>query len=422
MEHHTTTTRAEAERLLGVSEKLLRNKDYSGCKDFALLAQETEPLLEGSDQILAVAEVLLSSARKIHNHHDWYAILQIGGRTDDPEQIKKQYRRLALLLHPDKNKFVFADAAFGLVADAWAVLSDPTKKSAFDNELLIYQKVDLVPKRKPATRRQPAPAPAPAPAEAARGFEDQGHKLPVRRSSRVSGVNNNNENSSDGNETNTNFNSNTNGANQSVGEKMNPRSVGTGAKPQRSTFWSVCPYCYNLYEYDRTYVGCCLRCENCERAFTAAEIRQMPPRVPGKNAYYCCWGFFPMGFVLGNADEKRSISTTAAAVNGFPNWMPPMFPGGGGGGGGGGGAPPESTPAPTPTPTHMANGGGPTVLTGSVNGGEGFVAVGEGNATIMGGAPGGSVPPMPQPKPTPSPQPVSGGPKKRGRPRKNPLP
>nr|GMD35652.1 DnaJ -like protein subfamily B member 5 [Ipomoea batatas] len=138
MEHHTTTSRAEAERLLGIAEKLLRNKDYSGCKDFALLAQETEPLLESSDQILAVAE------------------------------IKKQYRRFALLLHPDKNKYMFADAAFGLVADAWAVLSDPTKKSLYDNEMSLYTKVDLVPTKKSAAKRQPPTA------AAARRSEDQG--------------------------------------------------------------------------------------------------------------------------------------------------------------------------------------------------------------------------------------------------------
>nr|GMD99548.1 DnaJ -like protein subfamily B member 5 [Ipomoea batatas] len=407
MEHHTTTSRAEAERLLGIAEKLLRNKDYSGCKDFALLAQETEPLLEGSDQILAVAEVLLASTRKINNHQDWYSILQIGNRTDDAEQIKKQYRRFALLLHPDKNKYMYADAAFGLVADAWAVLSDPTKKSLYDNEMSLYTKVDLVPTKKPAAKRQPPTA------AAARRSEDQGQKLPVRRSSRVSGNNSNNNensNSNSGNE-NSNFN-NSGGNNQSGGGRnTNPRSgIGGGVKTQRATFWSVCPYCYNLYEYERTYLGCCLRCENCERAFTAAEIRQMPPRVPGKNAYYCCWGFFPMGFVIGNTDGKRSISNSANAASGFPNWMPPMFPGGGGGGGG---APPAAAPAAAVAPTAPANG-------------EGFVPVAEGNVggtnvTVMGIAAGGAAPAAPKPKPKPSPQPVSGGPRKRGRPRKNPL-
>ncbi|KAJ6995622.1 hypothetical protein NC653_012462 [Populus alba x Populus x berolinensis] len=56
--------------------------------------------------ILAVADVLLSAEKRINNHHDWYSILQISQRTHDSELIKKQYRRLALLLHPDKNRLI----------------------------------------------------------------------------------------------------------------------------------------------------------------------------------------------------------------------------------------------------------------------------------------------------------------------------
>ncbi|KAK7845737.1 protein hlj1 [Quercus suber] len=176
--------RAEAERLLGISEKLLQTRDLTGSRDFAILAQETEPLLDGSDQILAVTDVLLAAEKRMNNHHDWYSILQLDRRSDDQELIKKQYRRLALLLHPDKNKFPLADQAFKLVADAWAVLNDTAKKALYDNELTLV------------------------------------------------------------------------------------------------------------------YEGCCLRCQNCQRAFHAAVIPSLPPVVPGQDAYYCCWGFFPMGLWL----------------------------------------------------------------------------------------------------------------------------
>ncbi|PQM35555.1 uncharacterized protein Pyn_18998 [Prunus yedoensis var. nudiflora] len=53
--------RVEAERLLRIAEKLLHNRDLSSCRDFAILAQEIEQLLDGSDQILAVADVLFAS-------------------------------------------------------------------------------------------------------------------------------------------------------------------------------------------------------------------------------------------------------------------------------------------------------------------------------------------------------------------------
>ncbi|PHU20479.1 DnaJ -like protein subfamily B member 5 [Capsicum chinense] len=316
MEHHTTTSRAEAERLLGVAEKLLREKDFAPCKDFALLAQETEPLLEGPDQILAIAEVLLASSKRINNHHDWYSILQIQGRTEDSELIKKQYRRLALLLHPDKNKYPSSDVAFGLVADAWAVLSDPNKKGLYDNELSLFTRVNLVPGGGGGRGGRGRP----------RGSYNKhkkgDDKLPVRRSSRASG------NSGQ----NTGQSPNPNPTPTPPPPKAAPPTpVSSGIRGQRVVnFWTSCPYCYNLYEYPRVYEGCCLRCDKCKRAFTATEILTMPPLVPGREAYYCIWGFFPMGFVTGNMEElgngKGTATDAAAAATGaFPTWMPPMF-------------------------------------------------------------------------------------------------
>lgn len=307
MEHHTTTSRAEAERLLGIAEKLLRSKDFAGCRDFAILAQETEPLVDGSDQILSVAEVLLAADNKrlSNNQPDWYSILQIPQRSDDSELIKKQYRRLALLLHPDKNKFPFSDSAFRLVADSWAVLSDPAKKSVYDAEFASrFTKVDLVAVKKQQSQRKKP---------------NFGHKLPVRRSARGGG-----------------------GGSAGDGVEAGSKTAGVGNDnnsnwaEESNNMWTACPYCYNLYEYPRQYEGCCLRCDNekCRRAFTAAEILSMPPTVPGKEAYYCCWGFFPMGFAAGG--------NTA----GFPKWMPPMF---------GAAATPTPAPAAPPHPPPPEN-------------------------------------------------------------------
>ncbi|GLU16087.1 hypothetical protein SLE2022_325370 [Rubroshorea leprosula] len=268
------SNRAEALRLLGIAEKLLQNRDFNASRDFAILAQETEPLLDGSDQIVAVADVLLAAEKRVNNHHDWYAILQIDRRSDDHDLIKKQYRRLALLLHPDKNKFAFADQAFKLVADAWAVLSNNSKKTLYDKELTLFTKVDL---------------------------SSSNSKLPVRRAETMNQTRNvkksadvNNKNSSSG----------------------DPRS-------RLSTFWTACPYCYRLFEYPRVYIGCCLKCQNCNRAFHAVLIQNLPPMVPGKEAYYCCWSLFPLGFVMGNPDDDRKAAPGAGA--GFPNWMPPVF-------------------------------------------------------------------------------------------------
>jgi len=46
--------------------------------------------------------------------------------------IKKAYRKLSLLTHPDKNGYTGADEAFKSVSRAFQVLSDADKKSRFD--------------------------------------------------------------------------------------------------------------------------------------------------------------------------------------------------------------------------------------------------------------------------------------------------
>jgi len=85
------------------------------------LAQEAKLLLKGSDQILAIVNVLLVAEKPITNDHlDWYAILQVDCTCQDLDLIKKQYRRLGLLLHPYKNPFSLADKHLGKTCD-WIV-------------------------------------------------------------------------------------------------------------------------------------------------------------------------------------------------------------------------------------------------------------------------------------------------------------
>ncbi|XP_072980750.1 uncharacterized protein [Typha angustifolia] len=132
----------EAERWLDIAGRLLAAKDLVGSKRFAERSVDCDPLIDGADQILAVADVLLASQRRINNHVDWYAVLQLtppisGGGAADSTAVKRSYRRLAILLHPDRNKYSGAEAAFRLVADAFSVLSDPSKKSLFDAEIQI---------------------------------------------------------------------------------------------------------------------------------------------------------------------------------------------------------------------------------------------------------------------------------------------
>ncbi|KAL8131060.1 hypothetical protein AgCh_007116 [Apium graveolens] len=219
--------RAEAERLLTIAAKFLQTKDLTSAHDFAALAQETAPLLDGSDQIIAISDVLLAAeTKKVNNKLNWYAILGLDSKSESIEAIKKQYRKLALLLHPDKNNYAFAHDAFRLVADAWAVLSDVSKKRGFDSEYGIFSKVNL------------------------------GKKVPHQQ-------------------------------NYSKGGVSGGGVSGTGTP---------------------------------RRAMHGTEIKTLPPVVEGQEAYYCCWGFFPMGFT-GNEDGG---SGNGRKEERGPNWVPPV--------------------------------------------------------------------------------------------------
>ncbi|KAL9591787.1 MAG: hypothetical protein Q9179_007370 [Wetmoreana sp. 5 TL-2023] len=61
----------------------------------------------------------------------FYEILGLEKSCSDAE-IKKAYRKLSLLTHPDKNGYDGADEAFKMVSRAFQVLSDVEKKQKFD--------------------------------------------------------------------------------------------------------------------------------------------------------------------------------------------------------------------------------------------------------------------------------------------------
>lgn len=64
-------------------------------------------------------------------HQDYYAILGVPRDADD-QAIKRAFRKLAFEYHPDRNKEPGAEDRFKEISEAYAVLSDPQKRAAFD--------------------------------------------------------------------------------------------------------------------------------------------------------------------------------------------------------------------------------------------------------------------------------------------------
>lgn len=121
----------EALRAREIAEKRFREKDYVGAKHYASKAQSLYPGLEGISQMVATFEVYVASEAKFHGEFDYYSILGLSPSADK-DKVKKQYKKMAVLLHPDKNKSMGADGAFKFVSEAWTLLSDSAKRSAYD--------------------------------------------------------------------------------------------------------------------------------------------------------------------------------------------------------------------------------------------------------------------------------------------------
>ncbi len=62
---------------------------------------------------------------------DYYSVLGVP-KTASADQIKKAYRELALKYHPDRNKSSGAEEKFKEINEAYAVLSDDTKRKQYD--------------------------------------------------------------------------------------------------------------------------------------------------------------------------------------------------------------------------------------------------------------------------------------------------
>lgn len=219
----------EAIRALQIAEKKMQNNDFTGALKIAKKAQQLFPELENISQLLTVCEVHCSALNKLGSEMNWYGILQVEQMVD-VVTIKKQYRRLALLLHPDKNKFAGAEAAFKLIGEANRVLTDEAKRSTFD---LKWRGV-------------------------------------VRNAAPNSSLHQSNGNTSVQKDDRAAKN------HQNI-----PHSIFTGWQQYQqahlNTFWTCCPFCKVRYQYYKGFQDRMLNCQNCKKNFIGLNITQIVP-------------------------------------------------------------------------------------------------------------------------------------------------
>nr|GMC98930.1 DnaJ domain protein [Ipomoea batatas] len=82
----------------------------------------------------------------------------------------------------------------------------------------------------------------------------------------------------------------------------------SGNGSENRTFWTVCNYCYYLYEYPEEYEKCCMKCQNekCGRAFNAAVCPPPPEEVIDKGEYDCLEVMSFEGIVFTNGDYGKA--------------------------------------------------------------------------------------------------------------------
>ena len=95
-------------------------------------AKDLDPNVAGVEGYLNDANKNAEKARK----RDYYAILEIDKNADEKE-IKRAYKKMAMKYHPDRNSESeeskkMAEKKFIDVNDAYSVLSDPKKRSMYD--------------------------------------------------------------------------------------------------------------------------------------------------------------------------------------------------------------------------------------------------------------------------------------------------
>lgn len=93
----------DAERCKEIAANKLGAGDYEGALRLAKKGQHLCPQIPNIKKIITICDVHIAAANRLsHSERDLYAILGTERFSNDTT-IKKNYKELILLLHPDKN-------------------------------------------------------------------------------------------------------------------------------------------------------------------------------------------------------------------------------------------------------------------------------------------------------------------------------
>ncbi|KAL3505798.1 hypothetical protein ACH5RR_031180 [Cinchona calisaya] len=266
----------EAVRAMEIAEKKMASRDFVSARKTAVRAQQLYPDLINISQMILVCDVHCAAQNKVYGgESDWYAILQIEP-TSDEAAIKKQFRKLALSLHPDKNKFTGASDAFKMIGEAQKMLLDPQKRMLYDS------------KCKAAGRYQASNR---ATHQGSSQTNVRGHPWFQNK-----------------------FTSNTTSLFVNQQQQQRQQQAQPEVVNNRPTFWTICPFCSVKYQYYRDVLNKTLHCQSCEKSFTGYEMNP-PGGVPGSNSSH-------PGFPQQTGAMRKDNSTTApqsTSKNSSPN-------------------------------------------------------------------------------------------------------
>ncbi|KAF7809462.1 DnaJ domain containing protein [Senna tora] len=124
----------EALDLKAIAETKYKASNLKSALKYAKRAQRLAPHLDAISQMVTSLDILSLATNS--PTPDWYKILQV-----EPfahiNAIRKQYKKLALILHPDKNPHMASEEAFKLVSEAFRFLSDKIRRKEYDMKLRI---------------------------------------------------------------------------------------------------------------------------------------------------------------------------------------------------------------------------------------------------------------------------------------------